>query len=81
MANKHPVSLRELRTAAGYSQYTLAEKTGLARLTIASTETFRKPPNTITLKKYLDALGYDIGIINRETGECMPLSLPEGGRK
>jgi len=79
--NKHPVSLRELRTAAGLSQYALAEQTGLARLTIASTETFKKPPNIITLKKYLDALGYDIGIINRASGECTPLKLPEGGRK
>ena len=57
--------VKELRAKRGVSQDTLAEKTGLNRLTITRLEAAAHPPNLETLDKIARALGVTVAALVR----------------
>jgi transcriptional regulator with XRE-family HTH domain len=55
--------VRRLRTAAGLTQYELANRTGSTQPAVAHLEAGRRTPTLATLEKVARALGHDLVVV------------------
>ena len=69
------IRLKELRERAGYSQYSFAEKFGVAQSTVGSWEAGKREPNFNTMQRLADFFGVSVDyLLGRDT---VPDSPPE----
>lgn len=62
------IRLKELREQAGYSQYSFADKFGVAQSTVGSWEAGKREPNFNTMQRLADFFGVSVDyLLGRET--------------
>ena len=62
------IRLKELREQAGYSQYSFADKFGVAQSTVGSWEAGKREPNFDTMQRLADFFGVSVDyLLGRET--------------